>query len=244
MRWRCLALGIGLLPALSLIAISANAVDQKNAKFEPVIFGTYQGNVGCVVLKQQYGVRKKWLATGTILAVGEYEVVQAYHYDMGQTKFKGQEGANELNRIAQKERIKFVVIPARFSDYQLNLARDECQKGLPSFVPHAEAIEASRKVETKETSASEGVAAPEAIYKPAAPYTSEAKKAGIEGTVVLWIVVDESGNVSDARISKGLGHGLDDEALKTAKTWKFKPAVKDGKFVPVRVMLEMTFKLK
>jgi protein TonB len=38
--------------------------------------------------------------------------------------------------------------------------------------------------------------------------------------------------------------GLDQEAIKAAKQWLFKPGTKDGKPVAVRVMIELTFMLK
>jgi TonB family protein len=40
-----------------------------------------------------------------------------------------------------------------------------------------------------------------------------------------------------------VGEGLDESALKTLRKWKFKPAMKKGKPVPVTVMVEVTFRL-
>jgi protein TonB len=85
--------------------------------------------------------------------------------------------------------------------------------------------------------------APIPIYKPEPPYSEEARKAKYQGTVVLWIVVDTVGNVTDARVVKPLGLGLDEKALETVRTWKFKPALRNGSPVPVRVMVEVSFRL-
>ena len=52
------------------------------------------------------------------------------------------------------------------------------------------------------------ISAPIPIYKPEPAYTEEARKAKYEGTVVLWIVVDASGAVTDCRVVKPLGLGL------------------------------------
>jgi TonB family protein len=89
------------------------------------------------------------------------------------------------------------------------------------------------------------LAAPVPTYKPEPAYTPQARHHKIEGTVVLWIVVDAQGNVTDAReVSKPLGEGLDEKAIETIKTWKFKPATRNGVPVPVRVIVEVHFRLR
>lgn len=88
-----------------------------------------------------------------------------------------------------------------------------------------------------------GVSEPVPIFKPDPAYSEEARKAKYQGTVVLWIVVDASGSVTDCRVVKPLGLGLDEKAVETVKTWKFKPALRNGTPVPVRVMVEVSFRL-
>jgi TonB family protein len=88
-----------------------------------------------------------------------------------------------------------------------------------------------------------GVSAPIPIYKPEPAYSEEARKAKYQGTVVLWIVVDVQGNVTDARVVRPLGLGLDEKAVETVRTWKFKPAMRNMVPVPVRVIVEVTFRL-
>ncbi len=88
-----------------------------------------------------------------------------------------------------------------------------------------------------------GVSAPIPIYKPEPAYSEEARKAKYQGTVVLWIVVDAQGNVTDPRVVRPLGLGLDEKALETVRTWKFKPALRNGTPVPVRVIVEVSFRL-
>lgn len=87
------------------------------------------------------------------------------------------------------------------------------------------------------------VSAPIPIYKPEPPYSEQARKAKYQGTVVLWIVVDSQGNVTDTQVVKPLGMGLDQNAMTTVKTWKFKPAMRNGAPVPVKVMVEVSFRL-
>jgi TonB family protein len=90
----------------------------------------------------------------------------------------------------------------------------------------------------------ERVTAPVPTYKPEPGYSPKARHKKIEGKVVLWIVVDAQGNVTDAReTSKRLGGGLDEKAIETVKTWKFKPATRNGVPVPVRVVVEVAFRL-
>jgi len=88
-----------------------------------------------------------------------------------------------------------------------------------------------------------GVSAPIPIYKPDPPYTKEAKAAKLEGTVTLWIIVGVEGAVADVRVTKPFDKGLTENAVETIKTWKFQPAMKSGKPVPCRVMVEVSFKL-
>jgi protein TonB len=60
---------------------------------------------------------------------------------------------------------------------------------------------------------------------------------------VLSIVVDAQGSVSDVTVVKPLGVGLDEEAINTIRTWKFKPAERNGVPVPVRVPVEINFNI-
>ena len=87
------------------------------------------------------------------------------------------------------------------------------------------------------------VKAPVPIYKPEPAYTKEARAAKLEGTDVFWVVVDGTGNVADVRLVRSVGMGLDESASETLRTWKFKPAMKKGKPVPVRVVVEVSFRL-
>ena len=87
------------------------------------------------------------------------------------------------------------------------------------------------------------VSAPIPIYKPEPAYSEQARKAKYQGTVVLWIIVDAQGGVRDVRVVKPLGLGLDEKAVEAVKTWKFKPAMRNAVPVPVRVMVEVQFRL-
>jgi TonB family protein len=86
------------------------------------------------------------------------------------------------------------------------------------------------------------VTAPVAIHKPSPDYTTEAMRAKVSGSVLLGIIVDAHGKVTHPRVIKGLGMGLDENALETVRNWKFKPATREG--VPVAVHYEVEFHFK
>lgn len=75
-------------------------------------------------------------------------------------------------------------------------------------------------------------------------YPEEARLAGIEGRVYVQCFVNELGYVDDAAVTRGLGYGLDEEALRVVKLARFYPARKDDYFVRVLMSLPVTFKIK
>jgi TonB family protein len=89
-----------------------------------------------------------------------------------------------------------------------------------------------------------GVSAPKCVYCPAAEYTNKARKAKLQGTVGLAVIVNADGTVRDVRVTKPFEDGLDESAVKTVKKWEFKPAVdRDGNPVPAKVAVEVSFHL-
>jgi len=88
-----------------------------------------------------------------------------------------------------------------------------------------------------------GVSAPKAIYAPDPEYSEEARKVKHMGTVVLWLVVGPDGKPRDIRVARTLGLGLDEKAIEAVRTWRFDPAMKDGKPVAVQINVEVNFHL-
>jgi protein TonB len=88
-----------------------------------------------------------------------------------------------------------------------------------------------------------GVSAPKAIYAPDPEYSEEARKAKFQGTCVLWLIVGPDGRPRDIRVQRTLGLGLDEKAIEAVKTWRFDPALKDGKPVAVQINVEVSFRL-
>ncbi len=88
-----------------------------------------------------------------------------------------------------------------------------------------------------------GVSPPSILYKVEPEYSEEARKAKFQGTVLLFVVVDEKGNPRDIKILRPLGLGLDQKAVEAVEKWKFTPGKKDGKPVPVQAQIEVNFRL-
>ena len=88
-----------------------------------------------------------------------------------------------------------------------------------------------------------GISAPHAIYYPDPEYSDKARKAHIQGTLTLSLLVGADGRPHDLKVQRGLGYGLDEEAIKAVKRWKFDPAVRDGKPVEASINIEVSFRM-
>ncbi|HEX6162689.1 MAG TPA: energy transducer TonB [Vicinamibacterales bacterium] len=91
-----------------------------------------------------------------------------------------------------------------------------------------------------------GVTAPTLIERVAPRYTVDAMQARIQGVALVECVVQVDGTVSDARIIRSLDRrfGLDEEALRAARRWRFRPGLLNGKPVPVVVTIELMFTIR
>ncbi len=85
---------------------------------------------------------------------------------------------------------------------------------------------------------------PQCLHCPVPQYTDEARSKRIEGTVVLQVVITPEGRATQITVIKMAGRGLDEQAIAAVRTWKLKPAMKDGNPVAVRTPVEVTFRLK
>ena len=81
------------------------------------------------------------------------------------------------------------------------------------------------------------------ISKPTPVYTAEARAMKLEGEVLLEVGFSASGEIEVKRVVRGLGHGLDEAAIRAAEQIKFKPATRGGAPVDSTATLHIVFQL-
>jgi protein TonB len=89
-----------------------------------------------------------------------------------------------------------------------------------------------------------GMTRPELIHQVQPRYTEIARRAAIQGTVIVEAVIDEEGRVTNVRLIRGLPMGLDREALEAIQQWRFKPAMSGGRAVKVYYTLTVNFSIQ
>jgi periplasmic protein TonB len=89
-----------------------------------------------------------------------------------------------------------------------------------------------------------GVGMPSCFYMPNPPYSEEARKAKYSGIVLVEAIVNLDGHLSNLKLIKSPGLGLDENTLTTLKTWRCKAATgPSGKPVATIVTFEVNFRL-
>ena len=89
-----------------------------------------------------------------------------------------------------------------------------------------------------------GVSAPSIVYRVEPTYSEEARKAKYQGVVVLSAIVRKDGTIEILKVVRGLGLGLDENAIQALKQWKFRPGMKNGVAVDVALNIEVNFSLR
>jgi len=190
-----------------------------------------------------------------------------------QAQERGQEAAAALQREAayaaqqaqyrreQEERLRQVEQEERLQAEARDVLRGQDEQRAASAIAQARSASAlppnspppAPPVPTGAAPAADGV------YRPGGPvtnprilrevkpqYTADAMRAKIQGTVLLECVVLPDGSVGRVDVVRSLDrtHGLDQEAIKAAKQWRFQPGTRSGEPVSVLVTIELTFTLK
>ncbi|MCU1311362.1 MAG: outer rane transport energization protein TonB [Candidatus Angelobacter sp.] len=88
-----------------------------------------------------------------------------------------------------------------------------------------------------------GVTIPRPIYMPDPEFSEAARKARHQGIVTLWVVLNAQGRVERERVHSSLGMGLDEQAIAAVRNWRFEPATKNGRPIPVQMYVEVSFRL-
>ena len=91
-----------------------------------------------------------------------------------------------------------------------------------------------------------GVETPRLLREIKPQYTAQAMRAKIQGEVLLECVVGTDGSVGNIRVVRSLDStfGLDQEAIKAARQWRFAPGTRQGQPVPVLVTIAIAFTLR
>jgi TonB family protein len=83
----------------------------------------------------------------------------------------------------------------------------------------------------------------EILYKPRPAYTDEARQLHVEGEVLVQVMFSATGQLQVQRVVKGLGHGLDESALRAAQQIRFRPAQRDGSPYDSAALVHIVFEL-
>jgi TonB family protein len=109
--------------------------------------------------------------------------------------------------------------------------------GMPGVVP----VSAGRVMQA--SAAEPETTSVQVISKPPIQYPAEARQSRIEGDVVLNVTFAADGQVLVHGVLRGLGHGLDQEAIRVAEQIRFRPATRNGRAVDITTHVTIAFQL-
>jgi TonB family protein len=81
------------------------------------------------------------------------------------------------------------------------------------------------------------------LYQVEPEFSEEARKAKLQGVVILTGEVDTNGRLRNIRVTRALGLGLDEKAIEAVKQWRFRPGTREGKPVVSAAAIEVNFHL-
>jgi len=121
--------------------------------------------------------------------------------------------------------------------------------GCPPGIGHGEgpvgpAVDPGGSMETAPIHLSFGMTKPEVIHQVQPRYSEQARRAGVQGMVIVEAVIDEQGNVTNVRLIRGLPMALDQAAMQAVQQWQFKPARLNGHPVKVYYTLTVNFTIQ
>jgi protein TonB len=88
-----------------------------------------------------------------------------------------------------------------------------------------------------------GVSEPEVIRQVEPEFSEEARKTKTMGSVLVGLIVGTDGKPQNVHIVRGIGMGLDQKAVEAVQQYLFKPAMENGKPVPVELNVEVNFQI-
>jgi len=102
---------------------------------------------------------------------------------------------------------------------------------------------ASTQLRRQQAHAAAQLVPAEVTFKPLPVYTDEARKLRSEGEVLLEVVFESSGKLHILLVVRGLGHGLDEAAVRATEKIRFKPAQRDGQLTDSTAVLHIIFQI-
>jgi protein TonB len=88
-----------------------------------------------------------------------------------------------------------------------------------------------------------GVSAPVVLFAPEPQFSEEARRKKVSGNVLVYLQVDVNGRPTHVRVVRGIGLGLDEQAIDAVSHYKFKPAMENGHPVAVEMNVNVDFNI-
>lgn len=226
--------------------------------------GHLSGGLPAFLLEQEERERGRSLRIGVAAAVAlhlalfvvvfpeiqeePYEVGrQQVHYVVKQVRFQPPAPRQQVEQPKPKQKKKVIPVPDPTPDDPEPIVTAEIE------VPESEELfdldgvvgipESPPDGRGGALALSGNIDPPVKIFSPQPLYTEEARRAGIQGIVILEAVVDEDGSVRNVKVLKGLPMGLDESAVEAVMNWKYEPAKMKGRPVPVYFTFTISFSL-
>jgi TonB family protein len=159
----------------------------------------------------------------------------------------------EFSALPSERLVLADVFPGEAVEFTFAALTDDQRRALRTTCFPAEAappapVERPKSVPTNAAErlqpAEPGVVLPRPLRQVEPQYTADAMNARIEGVVLVEAVVLPDGTIGEVKVTKSLDNGLDEEAVKAVRQWRFTPGLRAGKAVPVLITIEMSFTLR
>jgi TonB family protein len=111
------------------------------------------------------------------------------------------------------------------------------------LVPNDIAQEKSERATPIQYKVGGKVSAPVVLNNVEAEFTDAARRAKYQGKCLISFIVDRNGLPQDLRVVRPLDYGLTEESIVAVKKYRFKPAMKNGEPIPVKITIEVNFRL-
>jgi hypothetical protein len=118
-----------VVSSLILVSSALSLAQDNSPATQHVIWGMLSGNKGCVIFAEGHKTTGRFYGIAvTTKTVGKLTLIEAVNYTFNQHEvLETQENMDNLSRLAQQDRIKFVKIPEKYSPDLLENARDACK---------------------------------------------------------------------------------------------------------------------